>query len=177
VPLGVVAVISPWNVPLLLALRALAPALALGNAVVLKPDPKRRCAAVSSSQSSSKRPACRPACCTCCGRRRAGRGAGRARARRDVAFTGSTAVGRRIAERAGRSLSGSRSNSRNNASSCSKTPTRRGRSAGAWGSFLHQGQICMPRDGTSVAEIAEEYLDRLTRRARNSPSATRGPSR
>lgn len=38
VPLGVVGVISPWNVPLLLAMRAVAPALALGNAVVLKPD-------------------------------------------------------------------------------------------------------------------------------------------
>ncbi len=39
VPLGVVAVINPWNAPLLFALRALAPALALGNAVLLKPDP------------------------------------------------------------------------------------------------------------------------------------------
>src|SRR5882757_183339 len=38
IPLGVVGVISPWNFPLLLAVRALAPALALGNAVVLKPD-------------------------------------------------------------------------------------------------------------------------------------------
>eukprot|EP01133_Synstelium_polycarpum_P021575 gene21576-25913_t len=38
VPLGVVGVISPWNFPLLLAMRAVAPALALGNGVVLKPD-------------------------------------------------------------------------------------------------------------------------------------------
>ncbi|GAA3152180.1 hypothetical protein GCM10020255_031440 [Rhodococcus baikonurensis] len=36
--LGVIGVISPWNFPLLLAMRAVAPALALGNAVVLKPD-------------------------------------------------------------------------------------------------------------------------------------------
>jgi benzaldehyde dehydrogenase (NAD) len=39
VPLGVVGVITPWNAPLLFAVRALAPALALGNAVLLKPDP------------------------------------------------------------------------------------------------------------------------------------------
>src|SRR3954454_4379767 len=39
VPLGVVGVINPWNAPLLFAMRALAPALVLGNAVLLKPDP------------------------------------------------------------------------------------------------------------------------------------------
>ena len=38
VPLGVVGVISPWNFPLILSVRAVAPALALGNAVILKPD-------------------------------------------------------------------------------------------------------------------------------------------
>lgn len=36
-PLGVVRVISPWNFPLHLTQRSLAPALALGNAVVVKP--------------------------------------------------------------------------------------------------------------------------------------------
>lgn len=36
-PLGVVGVISPWNFPLHLSQRSVAPALALGNAVVLKP--------------------------------------------------------------------------------------------------------------------------------------------
>ncbi|OQW70921.1 MAG: aldehyde dehydrogenase [Proteobacteria bacterium ST_bin13] len=36
-PVGVVSVISPWNWPLHLSSRAVAPALALGNAVVLKP--------------------------------------------------------------------------------------------------------------------------------------------
>jgi benzaldehyde dehydrogenase (NAD) len=38
-PLGVVGVINPWNAPLLFAMRAIAPALVLGNAVLLKPDP------------------------------------------------------------------------------------------------------------------------------------------
>ena len=36
-PLGVTAHIAPWNYPLLLASRGVAPALAAGNAVVLKP--------------------------------------------------------------------------------------------------------------------------------------------
>lgn len=36
-PLGVIGVISPWNFPFHLSMRSVAPALALGNAVVLKP--------------------------------------------------------------------------------------------------------------------------------------------
>ncbi|MEB3371335.1 aldehyde dehydrogenase family protein [Saccharopolyspora mangrovi] len=39
-PLGVCAAIVPWNIPLLLAIWKVAPALAAGNSVVLKPDEK-----------------------------------------------------------------------------------------------------------------------------------------
>src|SRR6478752_8446426 len=39
-PVGVVSVIAPFNFPLILSIRAVAPALALGNAVLLKPDPR-----------------------------------------------------------------------------------------------------------------------------------------
>lgn len=39
-PIGVVGAIAPWNFPLLLALWKFAPALAVGNSVVLKPDEK-----------------------------------------------------------------------------------------------------------------------------------------
>jgi len=39
-PVGVVGAITPWNSPLMLATWKLAPALATGNAVVLKPDEK-----------------------------------------------------------------------------------------------------------------------------------------
>ncbi|MFG2004711.1 aldehyde dehydrogenase family protein [Spirillospora sp. NPDC048911] len=38
-PMGVVAAITPWNYPLLLAIWKLAPALLAGNTVVLKPSP------------------------------------------------------------------------------------------------------------------------------------------
>lgn len=36
-PLGVIGIISPWNFPLNLSMRSVAPAIALGNTVVLKP--------------------------------------------------------------------------------------------------------------------------------------------
>jgi benzaldehyde dehydrogenase (NAD) len=39
-PVGVVAVISPFNVPIILGIRSVAPALALGNSVIPKPDPR-----------------------------------------------------------------------------------------------------------------------------------------
>ncbi|MEV0248653.1 aldehyde dehydrogenase family protein [Nocardia sp. NPDC050712] len=38
-PFGVVAAITPWNAPIILALLKLGPALAAGNTVVLKPSP------------------------------------------------------------------------------------------------------------------------------------------
>jgi acyl-CoA reductase-like NAD-dependent aldehyde dehydrogenase len=38
IPLGVVAQITPWNHPLLITVKKLAPALAAGNCVVVKPS-------------------------------------------------------------------------------------------------------------------------------------------
>ena len=40
IPVGVIGAITPWNSPSVLGMRVVAPALALGNAVVLKPDPQ-----------------------------------------------------------------------------------------------------------------------------------------
>lgn len=56
-PLGVVGVIAPWNFPMPIAAWALAPALAAGNAVILKPaevTPSPRCG----WRSSPSTPAC-----------------------------------------------------------------------------------------------------------------------
>jgi phenylacetaldehyde dehydrogenase len=39
-PLGVVALITPWNHPLLITIKKLAPALAAGNSVIIKPSEK-----------------------------------------------------------------------------------------------------------------------------------------
>src|SRR3984885_9776896 len=38
VPVGTIGVITPWNFPIVLAMRSIGPALVLGNAIVLKPD-------------------------------------------------------------------------------------------------------------------------------------------
>src|SRR5260370_38025725 len=38
IPVGVIGIIAPWNSPLILGARFIGPALAMGNAVILKPD-------------------------------------------------------------------------------------------------------------------------------------------
>ena len=62
VPVGVVGAITPWNSPSVLGMRVVAPALALGNAVVLKPDPQTPSSAARCSPRSSRRRACPRAC-------------------------------------------------------------------------------------------------------------------
>ena len=49
-PLGVVSVISPWNFPLILSSRGFATALAVGNAIVLKPSEKTPLVALKFAQ-------------------------------------------------------------------------------------------------------------------------------
>ena len=56
-PIGVVAQVTPWNYPLMMAIWKVAPALAAGNCLVIKPSdttPPRRCSA------RSRRSSCRP---------------------------------------------------------------------------------------------------------------------
>jgi acyl-CoA reductase-like NAD-dependent aldehyde dehydrogenase len=53
-PLGVVAAITPWNFPLILASWKIAPALLAGNTVVLKPSPFTPLSTLSSARSSAK---------------------------------------------------------------------------------------------------------------------------
>src|SRR5699024_7524241 len=56
VPAGVVSLIAPFNFPLILSIRSVAPALALGNAVLLKPDPRTAvCGGVALAGSSPRR--------------------------------------------------------------------------------------------------------------------------
>ena len=66
-PVGVVGVIAPFNVPTILSIRAVAPALALGNAVILKPDPRTAVSggAVLAEIFAAGR-ACPTVCCTSC---------------------------------------------------------------------------------------------------------------
>ena len=67
VPRGVVGVISPFNFPLILTIRAVAPALAAGNAVVIKPDPRTPVTGgfIIARAVRGGRPA-QGRCCRCC---------------------------------------------------------------------------------------------------------------
>jgi benzaldehyde dehydrogenase (NAD) len=169
VPLGVVGVITPWNFPLVLSLRAVAPALALGNAVVLKPDVHTP---ISGGHVVARlfEEAGLPDGVLHVLAGDAGPG-GALTADPDVAmiaFTGSTAVGRLVGETAGRALKRmSLELGGNNALIVlDDADLDAAASAGAFGAFFHQGQICMAASRHIVLEaVADEYAERLARRA------------
>jgi benzaldehyde dehydrogenase (NAD) len=169
VPLGVVGVISPWNFPLILSVRAVAPALALGNAVILKPDVQT---AVSGGALVARlfEEAGLPDGLLHVLPGDAEPGAALA-ADPNVAmisFTGSTAVGREVGATAGRTLKRvSLELGGNNALIVlDDADLEVASSAGAWGAFLHQGQVCMTAGRHIVmAAVADEYLERLAKRA------------
>ncbi|MFD5831876.1 aldehyde dehydrogenase family protein, partial [Lentzea sp. NPDC060358] len=86
-----------------------------------------------------------------------------------IAFTGSTAVGREVGAVAGRALKRvSLELGGNNALVVLEdADLDAASSAGAWGSFLHQGQVCMTTGRHVVVEsVADEYVERLVRRAK-----------
>jgi len=104
-PVGVVGVISPWNYPLTLSMADALPALAAGNAIVIKPDEKTPYGALALGELlevaglpddlfqvvTGEGPTVGPALIDEVDY---------------VAFTGSTETGRTVAERAGRNLIG-----------------------------------------------------------------------
>ncbi|MGI5192832.1 benzaldehyde dehydrogenase [Streptomyces sp. CA-288835] len=173
VPLGVVGVISPWNFPFILSVRAVAPALALGNAVVLKPDVQT---AVSGGTLVARlfEAAGLPDGLLHVLPGDAGPGAALVEDPNVamIAFTGSTAVGREVGATAGRTLKRvSLELGGNNALIVlDDADLEIASSAGAWGAFLHQGQVCMTAGRHIVLEsVADEYLDRLAKRAQGLP--------
>jgi benzaldehyde dehydrogenase (NAD) len=169
VPLGVVGVISPWNVPLLLGARAAVPALALGNAVVLKPDPRTGVSgglALAEVFRAAGLP--RDVLRVVHGGPDVGRALTTAPDVAMVAFTGSTAVGREIGADAGRLLKRmSLELGGNNALLVlDDVDLEAAVSAAAWGTFFHQGQVCMSAGRHVVLEsVAGRYLDLLAKHA------------
>ncbi|QGZ63609.1 benzaldehyde dehydrogenase [Paraburkholderia acidisoli] len=171
VPIGVVGVIAPWNFPILLGMRSVAPALALGNAVVLKPDTQSGVAGgllLAKVFEDAGLPAgvlhVIPG----------GPAAGDALVRHPkvgmISFTGSTAVGRAIGEICGRMLKkvALELGGNNAIVVLEDADIEAATSNGAWGSFLHQGQICMQTGRHLVhRSIAQQYAQRLAERARN----------
>ena len=173
VPLGVVGVISPWNFPQILSVRAVAPALALGNAVILKPDAQTAVSGgVLIARLFAEAGLPEGILHVLPGGAEAGSALCEDPNIAMISFTGSTAVGRKVGEAAGRTLKRiSLELGGNNALIVlDDADLDIASSAGAWGAFLHQGQVCMTAGRHIVVEsVAEQYLDRLAKRAANLP--------
>ena len=167
VPVGVVGVITPWNSPFLLAARAIAPALAIGNAVLLKPDPQSPvCGGVFFAQLFEAAGLPPGLLHILPGGAEIGDALVKDAHVEMISFTGSTKVGRAIGATAGALLKRvSLELGGNNAFIVlDDADIEAAASAGAWGSFFHQGQICFTAGRHLVHErIAEDYLKALTR--------------
>jgi benzaldehyde dehydrogenase (NAD) len=173
VPVGVVGVIAPFNFPQILAIRSVAPALALGNAVVLKPDPRT---AVSGGVALARvfEEAGLPdgLLHVLPGGADTGEALVTEPLVRLVSFTGSTAAGRRVGELAARHLKRVHLELGGNSALIvlDDVDLDRAVSAGAWGSFLHQGQICMTTGRHLVHEaIYDDYVAALAGKASHLP--------
>jgi benzaldehyde dehydrogenase (NAD) len=173
VPVGVVGVISPFNVPLILSTRSVAPALALGNAVVLKPDARTPMAG-GFIQARVFEEAGLPdgLLHVLPGGADAGTALIEDPRIRVISFTGSTATGRLVAAAAARHLKRVHLELGGNSALVilDDVDLERAASAGAWGSFLHQGQICMTAGRHIVHEsVADDYVTALAQHADHLP--------
>ena len=173
VPAGVVAVISPFNVPIILGIRSVAPALALGNAVILKPDPRT---AVTGGTVMARifEEAGLPA--GVLQMLPGGKDVGEAMVTdphvRVISFTGSTAVGRSIGELAGRHLKRAHLELGGNSALMVLDDADVEQAVGltGWASFLNQGQICMTTGRYFVADgIYDDFVDQLAAKAGHLP--------
>jgi len=173
VPHGVVGVISPWNAPFILSARSLAPAIAVGNAVVLKPDVQTPvCGGFILAQALTAAGLPAGVLQVLPGGAEAGEALVNHPGVAMISFTGSSAVGRRVGELAGRGLKKvSLELGGNNAYIVlADADVPAAASAGAFGSFLHQGQICMASGRHLVHEsVAEEYAAVLAEKAGRLP--------
>ena len=164
-PLGVVGLITPWNFPLTIACWKVAPALAAGNTVVLKPAELtpltsielERIAVEAGIPEGVVNVVAGPG--SVCGQRLV--------EHPDVAkiaFTGSTEVGRRIARERQRRSSASRSSwAASPPTWCSPTPTSSEAAAAApLAVFGNAGQDCCSRSRILVERSAlDRFMDAL----------------
>ncbi len=173
VPVGVVGVIAPFNFPQILAIRSVVPALALGNAVVLKPDPRTAvCGGVALARVFQEAGLPEGLLHVLPGGSEAGEALITDPLVRIISFTGSTAVGRRVGELAARHLKRVHLELGGNSALIvlDDADLDRAASAGAWGSFLHQGQICMTTGRHLVQEsVYDKYVAALADKASHLP--------
>ncbi|WP_128476025.1 aldehyde dehydrogenase family protein [Halorussus pelagicus] len=173
-PAGVVGIISPWNFPLYLSMRAVAPAIALGNAVVLKPSTHTAIVgglALASLFEEAGLPDGVLNVVTgegsAIGETIAGHPAASV-----VSFTGSTEVGRKVGGAAAEQLSTPALElGGNNAHIVTaEADLDRAVDGGVFGSFTHQGQECISINRHLVHEsVYDEYVERLAERASELP--------
>jgi benzaldehyde dehydrogenase (NAD) len=173
VPVGVVGVISPFNFPQILAIRSVAPALALGNAVVLKPDPRTAvCGGVVLARVFEEAGLPEGLLHVLPGGADVGEALVTDPLISLISFTGSTAAGRRVGAQAGQLLKRVHLELGGNSALIvlDDADLDKAASAGAWGSFLHQGQICMTTGRHIVADaVYDDYVARLAEKAGHLP--------
>ncbi|MFF4019709.1 aldehyde dehydrogenase family protein [Streptomyces sp. NPDC001843] len=169
VPAGVVGVISPFNAPLILSIRSVAPALALGNAVVLKPDPRTAvCGGLALAAVLAEAGLPEDLLHVLPGGAEVGAALVEDPRVPVISFTGSTAAGRAVGEAAGRHLKRAHLELGGNSALVVLEDADLDAviSTAAWGSFFHQGQICMTTGRHLVhASLYEEYVERLAAKA------------
>ena len=170
---GVVGVISPFNFPLILSMRAVAAALACGNAVVLKPDPRTPITGgimVARALEDAGLPQDLLQVVT------GGSEVGAALCEDPniamVSFTGSPHVGAKVGEACGRNLKRVQLElgGKNAIIVMEDADLDIAASNCAWGAWLHQGQVCMSTGLILAPEsIAEDLADRLVTKAGHLP--------
>jgi aldehyde dehydrogenase (NAD+) len=163
-PVGVVAVISPWNFPMQLSNRSVAPALALGNAVVLKPAGDTPVTGGMLLARIFEEAGLPPGLLSVV----AGPGSevGDALvshpAARAVSFTGSTPVGEGIAKTAGVKRLALELGGNGPLVVLDDADLDLAVQAAIYGSFFHQGQICMIANRLIVdASVYDDFLERF----------------
>jgi benzaldehyde dehydrogenase (NAD) len=173
VPAGVIGVIAPFNVPTILSIRSVAPALALGNSVILKPDPRTSVSGGVVLAEIFTRAGLPDGLLHVLP---GGPGTGEAVVTdpdiRIIAFTGSTRAGRTVARLAGEHLKRVHLELGGNSALIvlPDVDVERATSVGAFGSFIHQGQICMSASRHLVhSSIAKDYAMALAARAEQLP--------
>ncbi|MFC7139360.1 aldehyde dehydrogenase family protein [Halosimplex aquaticum] len=174
IPRGVVTAISPWNFPLNLSMRAVAPAIATGNAVVLKPAtnaPITGGLVFAKIFEDAGLPDGLLNVVTGSGSDIGDAVVGHPESDM-VAFTGSTPVGRQVAATAAENLAAQAMElGGNNAHVVTgDADLEQAIDSATFGSFVHQGQVCISINRHVVHEsIYDDYVAALTDRAESLP--------
>jgi benzaldehyde dehydrogenase (NAD) len=172
-PAGVVSVIAPFNFPLILSIRSVAPALALGNAVLLKPDPRTPISGgyvIARIFEEAGLP--KGLLHVLPGGAEVGSALVSAPEVNIVSFTGSTEAGRKVGELASRHLKRVHLElgGKNSIVVLPGADLAKAASAVAFGAFLHQGQICMAASRAIVHESQhDEFLQLIGDKASHLP--------